>query len=201
MTGVLKDLPSNSTIKLGFVVPFTYIEQTRPDVKTNGHASFSNNSLQIFVKLKPGISYAQVAPKIRNIEHTEKDNTNAMLSYVTLQPLERWHLYSNYLNGKDTEGFLEYVRMFTIIGLLVLLIACINFINLTTARSEKRAKEVGVRKAIGSQRKDLVIQFLLEAFLLTSIAFAFAIDVSKKASSKNCITRSFHLHLLPLHLP
>ena len=67
VTGVLKDLPSNSTIKLGFVVPFTYIEQTRPDVKTNGHTSFSNNSLQIFVKLKPGISYAQVAPKIRNI--------------------------------------------------------------------------------------------------------------------------------------
>ena len=66
---------------------------------------------------------------------------------------------------------MEYVRMFTIIGLLVLLIACINFINLTTARSEKRAREVGVRKAIGSQRKDLIIQFLTESFLLTFIAF------------------------------
>src|SRR5678809_1252983 len=97
-------------------------------------------------------------------------------SYVTLQPIARWHLYSNYINGKDTAGFLEYVKMFLIIGILVLIIACINFINLTTARSEKRAKEVGVRKAIGSQRKDLVIQFLIEAFLLTTIAFVFAVS-------------------------
>ena len=98
-----------------------------------------------------------------------------MSSYVTLQPIERWHLYSNYVNGKDTAGFLIYVNMFSIIGLLVLIIACINFINLTTARSEKRAKEVGVRKAIGSQRKDLIIQFLSEAFLLTIIAFVFSL--------------------------
>ena len=98
-----------------------------------------------------------------------------MNSYVTLQPMARWHLYSNYINGKDTAGFLNYVKMFSIIGLLVLLIACINFINLTTARSEKRAREVGVRKAIGSQRKDLVLQFLMEAFLLTTIAFVFAV--------------------------
>jgi ABC-type antimicrobial peptide transport system permease subunit len=175
VTGVLKDLPSNSTIEFKFVVPFTYVEQTNPDIKTYGHASFSNNTLQIFVKLRPGISYAQVAPKIRNIEHTETGNTNAMYSYVTLQPMARWHLYSNYVNGQDTAGFLEYVKMFTIIGILVLVIACINFINLTTARSEKRAKEVGVRKAIGSQKKDLVIQFLSESFLLTFIAFIFSV--------------------------
>src|ERR1044072_1476716 len=98
-----------------------------------------------------------------------------MNSYVTLQPMERWHLYSNYVNGKDTAGFLEYVKMFSIIGLLVLIIACINFINLTTARSGKRAREVGVRKAIGSQRKDLVLQFLSESFLLTFIALIFSL--------------------------
>ena len=175
VTGILEDLPGNSSFKFKYLVPFSYFEQTNDYVKRQRTGSFGNNSYTIFVKLKPGADYAKVYPKIRNIEHTEKDNTNAMLSYVTLQPLERWHLYSNYVNGKDTAGFLEYVHMFTIIGLLVLLIACINFINLTTARSEKRAKEVGVRKAIGSQRKDLVIQFLLEAFLLTSIAFVFAI--------------------------
>jgi ABC-type antimicrobial peptide transport system permease subunit len=98
-----------------------------------------------------------------------------MNSYVTLQPMQRWHLYSNYVNGQDKAGFLEYVKMFSIIGTLVLLIACINFINLTTARSEKRAREVGVRKAIGSQRKDLIIQFLSESFLLTFIAFLFSL--------------------------
>ncbi|HEX5154411.1 MAG TPA: ABC transporter permease [Parafilimonas sp.] len=174
VTGILKDLPANSSFDFNFLVPFSYLEQTNERIKANRTGSYGNNSYRIYVKLKPGADYAKVYPKIRNIEHTETDNTNAMKSYVTLQPLERWHLYSNYVNGKDTAGFLEYVRMFTIIGMLVLLIACINFINLTTARSEKRAKEVGVRKAIGSQRKDLVIQFLLEAFLLTTIAFVFA---------------------------
>ncbi len=175
VTGILKDIPGNATVGFNYVAPSTYVYQKNPSVKSDGERSFGNNNLQIFVKLRPGISYAQVAPKIRNIEHTEKGNVNAMNSYVTLQPVERWHLYSNYINGKDTAGFLTYVNMFSIIGLLVLIIACINFINLTTARSEKRAKEVGVRKAIGSQRKDLIIQFLSEAFLLTIIAFAFSL--------------------------
>jgi len=181
VTGILEDLPGNSSFNFKYLVPFSYFEQTNDYVKRQRTGSFGNNSYSIFVKLKSHADYAKVYPKIRDIEHTEKDNTNAMLSYVTLQPIERWHLYSNYVNGKDTAGFLEYVHMFTIIGLLVLLIACINFINLTTARSEKRAKEVGVRKAIGSQRKDLVIQFLSEAFLLTSIALVFAIVLAELA--------------------
>lgn len=173
VTGILKDLPSNSTIGFKFLVPSSYAYQFYD--RKEAARSFSNNNLQIFVKLKPGIAYAQVAPKIRNIEHSEPGNVNAMNSYVTLQAMKRWHLYSKYVNGQDTAGFLEYVKMFTIIGLLVLLIACINFINLTTARSEKRAKEVGVRKAIGSMRKDLVLQFLTESFLLTLIAALFSI--------------------------
>ncbi|MFT4155274.1 ABC transporter permease [Parafilimonas sp.] len=179
ITGVMKDLPGNSSFGFNYLVPFSYLEQTNDNVKQNRTGSFGNNSYTIFVKLRPGADYAKVYPRIRDIEHTETDNRNAMLSYVTLQPMNRWHLYSRYVNGQDTEGFLEYVRMFTIIGLFVLLIACINFINLTTARSEKRAKEVGVRKAIGSQKRDLVIQFLLEAFLLTAIAFVFAILIAQ----------------------
>ena len=171
VTGIIKDVPNNSTLNFKFVVPDTYMYQVDPQRKINDESSFGNNNLQIFVKLKPGINYAQVAPKIRNITHTQTESSNAMSSYVTLQPMVRWYLYSNYKNGQDSAGFLEYVNMFLIIGLLVLIIACINFINLTTARSEKRAKEVGVRKAIGSQRKDLVIQFLSEAFLLVVIAF------------------------------
>ncbi len=171
VTGILKDLPANSSFRFTFLVPFSYLDQTNSDIKAVRVGSFDDNTYQIFVKLKPGAAYSNVYPQIRNIEHTEKGNINAMLSYVTLQPLERWHLYSDYRNGQDTPGFLVYVRMFSIIGGLVLLIACINFINLTTARSEKRAREVGVRKAIGSRRKDLIVQFLLESFLLTFIAF------------------------------
>jgi ABC-type antimicrobial peptide transport system permease subunit len=191
VTGIIKDIPNNSSLNFKFVVPVTYMYQVYPQRKIDGESSFGNNNLGIFVKLKPGINYAQVAPKIRNITHSQTDNTNAMSSYVTLQPMERWHLYSKYINGKDTAGFLEYVNMFSIIGLLVLIIACINFINLTTARSEKRAKEVGVRKAIGSQRKDLVIQFLSEAFLLTLFAFAFSlIFVSLALPAFNTLTET-----------
>ena len=175
VTGIIKDVPSNATFSFKYIVPSTYSYAVNPQIETDGLSTFSNNNVQIFVKLKPGINYTQVAPKIRNIEHTETGNINAMNSYITFQPLMRWHLYSNYINGKDTAGFLEYVKMFSIIGLLVLIIACINFVNLTTARSEKRAKEVGIRKTMGSLRRNLVIQFLSEALLLTVIAFAFSL--------------------------
>jgi len=178
VTGIISDVPANASFSFKYIVPSTYAYAINPQMKTDGLSSFSNNNRQIFVKLKQGVHYAQVAPKIRNIEHVEKGNINAMNSYITLQPMARWHLYSNYINGKDTAGFLAYVKMFSIIGLLVLIIACINFINLTTARSEKRAKEVAVRKAIGSQKRDLVIQFLMEAFLLTAIAFVFAVIIA-----------------------
>ena len=88
--------------------------------------------------------------------------------------MSRWRLYDRYENGVESGGFIEYVHIFTIIGVLILLIACINFINLSTARSEKRAREVGVRKTIGSLRRDLIAQFLLESVLLTFIAFVFS---------------------------
>jgi hypothetical protein len=116
VTGILKDLPVNSSFSFTFLVPFSYLDQTNAGIREARTGSFGSNGYQIFVKLRPGADYGKVYPKVRNIEHTE-----------------------------DTAGFLEYVRMFTVIGVLVLLIACINFINLTTARSEKRAREVGVR--------------------------------------------------------
>jgi putative ABC transport system permease protein len=175
VTGVLKDIPSNSTLRFNFLVPFSYYEQNSESVKENRTGSYEENAYQQFVKLKDGTSYEQVAQKIKNIQKTETNSRNAMLSDVILQPIAQWHLYSEYKNGKPAGGFIEYVRMFSIIGILVLLIACINFINLTTARSEKRAREVGVRKAIGSQRKDLIFQFLLESFMLTFIASLFSI--------------------------
>ena len=176
VTGILKDLPANSTFQFKFLVPFSFYEQRNPGVRSQRTTGgFDQNAYQIFVRLKPGVSYAQVAPKIKDLERTETTSTNAMNSSVILQPLSEWHLYSDYKNGKVAGGFIDYVRMFAIIGILVLMIACINFINLTTARSEKRAREVGVRKAIGSQRKDLVIQFLMESFLLTCMAFIFSL--------------------------
>ncbi|NLU95967.1 ABC transporter permease [Chitinophaga sp. Ak27] len=175
VAGVLKDLPSNSSFSFKYLIPFSYFEQTEEAVRNNRKASFSSNAYQIFAKLKAGTDYSKVAAKIRDIELTEKDNVNSRNSAVVLQPLDRWHLYSRYENGKDTSGAIDYVRMFGIIGLLVLVIAGINFVNLSTARSEKRAREVGIRKAIGSQRRQLVIQFLTESLLTAFIALLFAL--------------------------
>ncbi|HTI92751.1 MAG TPA: ABC transporter permease [Puia sp.] len=181
VTGVIKNLPYNTQQRFDYILPFEY-ESVLNNYATGGAAnSFGNNSFNIYVKLKPGVTYAQVAPKIKNIEHTETNNQNAMLSEVVLQPIAHRHLYGNYVNGIEQGGFLDYVRMFTVIGVLVLLIACINFINLTTARSEKRAREVGVRKAIGSLRGDLIIQFLSESLLLTLCAAVLALLLAQLA--------------------
>ena len=175
VTGILADIPSNSTLQFKFILPFSYLESVSPDVKKYRDYSFSNNSYNIYVKLKKNITEKQVALRIKDIEKTEKGNINAMNSDVILQPLENVHLYGNYQNGKETAGFLEYVKMFGGIGILVLAIACINFVNLTTAHSEKRAREVGVRKAMGGERRDLVFQFLTESVIMTAIAFLFSI--------------------------
>ncbi len=174
VTGILKDLPANSTQQFNYLIPFSYMELTQKWVKPLRTTSFGDNAFEIYAELKPGVTYAQIAPKIKDIEKHETGNVNAMNSNVIMQPLSDWHLYADYKNGK-ADGFIQYVHIFTIIGALVLLIACINFINLSTARSEKRAKEVGVRKAIGSLRKDLIYQFLTESTLFTFISFLFSL--------------------------
>jgi ABC-type antimicrobial peptide transport system permease subunit len=175
VTGILKDVPANSTFQFNFLVPFSYYEENNDFVKNARHQNFEWNGFQTFVKLKPGVSFAQVSAKIRDIEKVDKDNIMSSQTNVILRPLENWHLMGRYENGKELAGFGEYVHLFSIIGVLVLIIACINFVNLATARSAKRAREVGVRKAIGSRKKDLVFQFLTESLLLTSIAGLFAL--------------------------
>ena len=172
VTAIMKDIPVNASGQFGFsfIIPFSLMEMNQKMVRQSRTGSFSDNGYQLFAELKPGISYAQVLPKIKDIEKSEKNNINAINSEVIMQPLWKWHLYN---------GFIVYIRIFSIIGSLVLLIACINFINLSTARSEKRAREVGVRKAIGSQRKDLILQFLIESGLVTFISFFFSILLVK----------------------
>jgi len=178
VTGVLQDIPSNSSFSFDYLVPFSYYEHAQ-GISRGG--SFGNNGYQIFVRLKPGVSEAQMRRELKDIEKTEKDNVNAMKSEVILQPMRQWHLWSDYQNGKPAGGMIDYVRMFSIVGLLILVIACINFVNLETARSEKRAREVGVRKAIGSGRRDLILQFLTESFLLTFMAFLCAVVLAALA--------------------
>jgi ABC-type antimicrobial peptide transport system permease subunit len=181
VTGILKDLPANSSFGFHYLVPFSYYELTTPWVKHMRSMPFgSGNAFMQFVKLRPGVSYAQLAPKIKDIEKRD-DDLNAKTTEIILQPMKDWNLYTEYKNGKEAGGFVEYVRLFGIIGLFVLGIACINFVNLTTARSEKRAREVGIRKAIGSERKNLIIQFLVESFMLVLLAFLLSIILAQLA--------------------
>jgi putative ABC transport system permease protein len=174
VTGIMKDVPHNSSMQFSYVFPFAYLLQTN-DWMRKAPTNWGDNSYQLFVMLQPNINYIDFAPKIKGLVYKNAAIMRPAKPELILHHLKDWHLRSDFKNGKMAGGFIDYVRIFSIIGVLVLLIACINFMNLSTAQSEKRAREVGVRKAIGSQRKDLIIQFLTESILITFIAFVLSI--------------------------
>ena len=174
VTGVFKDIPATASIKFGCLLPFSYKQLTESWMK-NALTQWDNNSFEIWVELQPGVTQEQIVPKIKGLLVKYHPNYKDVKGEVIVHAMKDWHLYSDFKNGKMSGGFIDYVRMFSIIGALVLLIACINFMNLSTARSEKRAREVGVRKAIGSQRKDLIFQFLTESLMITFAAFFFSV--------------------------
>ncbi len=143
VTGILEDLPANSSFAFEYLIPFSFLEETSARVKRQEAGGWYQNSYQQFVQLQPGVTWQQAMARIKDLPKRHDSSLNYTL---TLQPLKNWHLYGSYENGVETGGFIQYVHLFTIIGLLILVIACINFVNLSTARSEKRAREVGVRK-------------------------------------------------------
>jgi len=169
VTAVIKDVPKNSNFRFEFLAPFEFKVQNFVWVK-RAKTQWSNNFLMNVVELKEGASFKAVSKKIAPIM-VQKDKENNKNQSLFLQPMKEFHLYSEYKNWVNVGGRIEYVRLFGIIGVFVLLIACINFMNLSTARSEKRAKEVGIRKAVGSKRSQLIIQFLAESMLTAFFAF------------------------------
>ena len=144
---VIRDLPSNSTLSFAYILPFSYDIQSNDWVR-EAITNWNQNSFQTFVSIEPNTSYAQVEAQMRTIaeKYNPKFFKEGKLEFF-LQPMSHWHLYSDFKNGREDGGLIEYVRLFCIIGVLVLLIACINFMNLSTARSEKLAPKVGVRQA------------------------------------------------------
>lgn len=172
VTGVMKDVPANSTLQFEFLGPYEFEAKNNPFINNN-RTTWGNNFLTNMVELKEGVSMEGFSDRISKL-NMEKDNT-IKDAYLFLHPLKKWHLYDDYRNWVNTGGRIEYVRLFGIIGIFVLIIACINFMNLTTARSQKRAKEVGIRKTMGSQRRQLVVQFLSESMLTAFLAFALAV--------------------------
>ncbi|MES2063138.1 MAG: ABC transporter permease [Bacteroidota bacterium] len=180
VTGVYEDLPRNSTFyELNIILPWDLYPVSQSWVK-RASTQWGNNSFQIFAQLNDNASLAKVNARIKGIKEKNialaGDKVGASFKPVVfLHPMERWHLYSEFKDGINTGGAIQFVWLFGIIGVFVLLLACINFMNLSTARSEKRAKEVGIRKTVGSLRSQLIGQFFSESLMVTAFAFIFSI--------------------------
>lgn len=172
VTGVVKDVPRQSFFNFEYVLPFTYYEATQSWVRYSME-NWNNNSFQMYVELQPGATEADVNNSIRDI--VKDNNPKAPTAQVFLHPISKWRLYSTFENGQNTGGMIEYVQLFSAIAIFVLIIACINFMNLATARSESRAREVGIRKSVGSRRKELILQFLGESIMVTFISALIAL--------------------------
>ncbi len=162
--GVYEDLPKNSEFSdLKFIGSWELHKQTFPD-----WLSWGNNWFKIYAEIAPNSDMAETSFAIKNakMKHLE-GRMKHLKSEIFLHPMSKWHLYSEFENGANTGGRIYYVWLFGIVGLFGLLLACINFMNLMTAQSEKRAKEIGLRKTIGSFKKQLVTQFLIESLNLS----------------------------------
>lgn len=177
VTGVYEDIPHNSDFKdLTFIAPWALFinEETWPEKLTN---PWRSNSFQTYAQVADNVPVQpsdidKLSARIKDVKLNRVNPTEARFKpEVFLHPMSRWHLYSEWKNGVNTGGRIQFVWLFGIIGVFVLLLACINFMNLSTARSEKRAKEVGIRKAVGSVRGQLITQFFSESVLVVAIAF------------------------------
>ncbi len=174
VTGVFEDLPYNTTLRrIKFIAPWDLYAVTEHWVtQARDKAEWGNNSFQAFVKLKPQAGFEGVSKKISKIKREHLTEADKLYNpTILLHPMNQWHLRSYWENGVQRGGQIEYVWLFGLVGVFVLALACINFMNLSTARSEKRSREVGVRKAIGSMRRQLIFQFYTESLLIVLFAF------------------------------
>jgi ABC-type antimicrobial peptide transport system permease subunit len=175
VTAVYDDIPFNNSFHdLAFIMPWTHYITTQEWVK-EAEDNWGNNSFQMFVQIAGNTTMNKVTATIKDVKKKLNDDSAEFNPQLFLFPMQDWYLRSNFENGKQLGGRIKYVWLFGIIGAFVLFLACINFMNLSTARSEKRSKEVGIRKTIGSQRGQLIYQFLSESFLVVLLAYAIAI--------------------------
>ncbi len=175
VTGVYEDLPDNTSFReLKIMMPWELWLIDNPWTKEMQEPWGSNFS-QTFVQIADNADMEKVSAKIRNVKLNNVGPEEKKYQWaVFLHPMSKWNLYNEFRNGVNTGGAIRYVWLFGIIGIFVLLLACINFMNLATARSEKRAKEVGIRKTVGSLRMQLVKQFFAESYLVVLLAFVLA---------------------------
>ncbi len=175
VAGVYQDLPENTTMhEIAFIAPWDYY--TANKLGSSALTDWGDDSWMMYVETGDHFNIQNVSEKIKNIVLEKSGPRDARFKpSIFLQPMSKWHLYREFKNGINTGGAIRYVNLFGIIGLFVLLLACINFMNLSTARSEKRAKEVGIRKTVGSLRFQLIGLFYSESLLTAALAFLFSL--------------------------
>ncbi len=182
VTGIIKDLPNNTRFNFEYLLPWSYLR-----FKGNDDNEWSNNSTRTYVLLKPGINVEGLQSKLKKLKQKYQPEEPKWEMFV--YPIAKWRLYSSFKNGVEDGGRMVFVRLFGIIACFILLIACINFMNLSTARSEKRAKEVGIRKVVGAHKNSLILQFIGESILIAFIAAIIAlIIVQLSLSGFNALT-------------
>ncbi|MCF0040864.1 ABC transporter permease [Dyadobacter fanqingshengii] len=175
VTGIYEDLPYSTEFRdVKFLLPWSFFLKTEPWVKRS-ETNWGNNSFLLLVQIAPQTSFDRISDKIENIKARHAKEEARFNPKAFLHPMSRWHLYSEWENGVAVRGRIQFVWLFGIIGAFVLLLACINFMNLSTARSQKRAKEVGIRKAVGSLRSQLIAQFFSESIMVSVFAFVFGL--------------------------
>ncbi|MDH7448140.1 ABC transporter permease [Aquimarina sp. 2201CG14-23] len=162
ITGVIEDIPENVSYPFDWIAPF---ERYRDGAEWM--TEYGSNFSDTFVELSPEADFEAVDARVRKIIKEKSNNSD---TYAFLHSIKNWHLRAKFKDGKNIGGRITYVRLFSAIAIIILLIACINFMNLSTARSEKRANEVGVRKAMGSSRSRLMTQFISEALMMAFFA-------------------------------
>jgi len=175
VAGVYEDLPHNTTLNEAkiFLSWDKYVKMV--DWVKESLKHWDNKSFHCYVQLNDNVDFNKETAKIKLTSMAHLNAASDGKEELVLQPMNSWRLYSEFKNGKVAGGRIQFVNLFAIIGIFVLLLACINFMNLSTARSEKRSKEVGIRKAVGSLKSQLVSQFLSEAMLIAGIAFLFCL--------------------------
>ncbi|MEP6948612.1 MAG: ABC transporter permease [Ginsengibacter sp.] len=172
VTGVINDLPKNSSLQFEWLAPFKVWLQDNPWA-----LEWGNFGVNTYVELNPGVNPTALNKSLYNYIQ-QKQGAQTSTVHPFLFGMNDWHLYDDFDNGKKTgRGRIQYVHLFSVIAWIILFIACINFMNLATARSEKRAKEVGVRKVLGAGKKGLVIQFIGEALFMAFLAAVAAVII------------------------
>ncbi|MET4141770.1 ABC transporter permease [Pedobacter sp. UYP1] len=185
--GIIEDVPANSSIQFQYLMTWNLYEKREPWVRDR---NWGNNICLTLVQLKSQAVFEQANSQIKDIYQR---NLKASTGKALLFPIDKWHLYDEFVNGKSIGGKIDQLKIFILLAVCILMIACVNFMNLSTANSEKRAKEVGVRKAIGSSRKSLIGQFLLESLILAGMSTMLAFLLTE-------ISLPYFNQLLDLHL-